>query len=59
MKYEEAIKKLETILSQLKNGQMPLSELTEKIKEAQDLVAFCKKSLTETSEEVDKLLENK
>jgi len=58
MTYEEAIKKLETILAQLKSGQMPLDELTAKIKEAKSLVDFCKKSLTETSGKVEELLNN-
>lgn len=56
MNYEEAIKKLETILAQLKSGQMPLSELTAKIKEAKELVEFCKKALTETADEVESML---
>lgn len=55
MNYEEAIKKLETILAQLKSGQMPLSELTAKIKEAEELVEFCKKALTETVDEVESM----
>lgn len=57
MTYEQAIQKLEGILSQLKTGQMPLAELTEKIKEAQALVAFCKKQIKDVSEETEKLLD--
>lgn len=56
MKFEEAIQKLEAILSQLRSGQMPLEELTAKIKEAKELVDICKKSLAETSEQVEKLI---
>lgn len=56
MKYEEALSQLEKILAQLKDGNMPLSDLTAKIKEAQQLVAFCQKCLSDTVTEVEKII---
>lgn len=59
MTYEQALTKLEKILADIKSGEMPLSELTKKISEAQELASFCKQCLTKTTEEVDKLLADK
>ncbi|MCQ2350995.1 MAG: exodeoxyribonuclease VII small subunit [Paludibacteraceae bacterium] len=56
MTYEEAMTRLDDILSKMKEGNLPLSELTEKIREARELVSFCKRILTQTTDDVDKLL---
>lgn len=58
MTYEQALEKLEKIVSEIKSGEMPLSDLTKKIDEAQKLTDFCKQCLVKTTEEVDKLLSN-
>ena len=42
MKYEEAIKELETIVSQIEKDELDIDQLTDRLKEAQKLIKFCK-----------------
>ena len=57
MKYEEAIKTLETIVSEMETGKLDLDQLEEKLKEAQQLIKICHDKLTKTDEEISKLLQ--
>ena len=57
MKYEEAIKNLESIVSLMESGKLDLDQLEEKLKEAQQLIKFCRDKLTKTDEEISKLLQ--
>lgn len=57
MKYEEAIKNLESIVSMMESGKMDLDQLEEKLKEAQQLIKLCRDKLTKTDEEISKLLQ--
>lgn len=57
MKYEEAIKTLETIVSEMESGKLDLDQLEEKLKEAQQLIKLCRDKLTKTDEEISKLLQ--
>lgn len=59
MTYEQSLTRLEEILSKIKDGTLPLSELTKNIEEAQRLAVFCRQCLTQTAEDVDKLLSDK
>jgi exodeoxyribonuclease VII small subunit len=43
--YEERITKLETLLSELENGDVALGELVEKYEEAAKLLLSCQKTL--------------
>ncbi len=56
MKYEEAMKKLETIVSDIEDNKLDIDKITEKLKEAQELIKFCKDKLYQTDQEVHKLL---
>lgn len=56
MKYEEAIKNLESIVSMMESGKLDLDQLEEKLKEAQHLIKLCRDKLTKTDEEISKLL---
>ncbi len=58
MKYEEAIKKLEQIVSDIENNRLDIDLISDKIKEAQELIKFCKDKLYKTDEEIQKLLED-
>ena len=58
MKYEEAIKKLEQIVSDIENNKLDIDLISDKIKEAQELIKFCKDKLYKTDEEIQKLLED-
>ena len=57
MKYEEAIKNLESIVSMMGSGKLDLDQLEEKLKEAQQLIKLCRDKLTKTDEEISKLLQ--
>ena len=57
MKYEEAIKNLESIVSMMESGKLDLDQLEENLKEAQQLIKLCRDKLTKTDEEISKLLQ--
>ena len=57
MKYEEAIKNIESIVSMMESGKLYLDQLEEKLKEAQQLIKLCRDKLTKTDEEISKLLQ--
>lgn len=59
MTYSESVKRLEEIISEIESGEMELDQLTDKLKEANQLIAKCQKKLTQTEEEVKKILQNK
>ena len=54
--YEEAIARLDVIISNIERGTLPLDQLTAQISEAQTLIAFCKKQLQATEQAVNSLL---
>lgn len=55
-KYEEAMKRLEEIVRQIENGEMDIDSLADKLKEAKQLMAFCKQKLISVEEEVNKIM---
>ena len=57
MKYEEAIKNLESIVSMMESGKLDLDQLEEKLKEAQQLIKLSRDKLTKSDEEISKLLQ--
>ena len=57
MKYEEAIKQLETIVRKMEQGEYDIDELTEQLKKAQQLIQLCRDKLTKTDEEIKKILQ--
>lgn len=56
MKYEEAIKELETIISQIEKNELDIDELTVRLKEAQQLIKLCKDKLYKTDEKIKAML---
>lgn len=58
MKYEEAMKRLEQIVSDIENNKLDIDLISDRIKEAQELIKFCKDKLYKTDEEIQKLLED-
>ena len=56
MKYEEAIKELEAIVSQIEKNELDIDQLTERLKEAKELVKLCKDKLYKTDEEIKSML---
>lgn len=57
MTYEQAMKRLEQIVKQIEVGEMNIDSLTANLKEAKNLVAFCKDKLTNVETEVKKCLD--
>ena len=56
MKYEEAMKKLETIVSDIEDNRLDIDMISEKLKEAQELIRFCKDKLYQTDKEIQELM---
>ena len=52
MKYEEAIKELETIVRKMENDELDIDTLGEQLKRAQTLIKLCRGKLTKTDEEI-------
>ncbi|KAA6318990.1 Exodeoxyribonuclease 7 small subunit [termite gut metagenome] len=57
--YSQAIKRLEEIVRQIDNNEMDIDILSEKIKEANEIILFCSEKLTKVDKEVEKLLAEK
>ncbi len=56
MTYEQAIKRLEEIVRNIESGQTDIDALSAALKEAKELVTFCKDKLTKAEEEVKEIL---
>ena len=56
MTYKEAFSKLENILLKLENNELDVDELSVNVKEASELIKFCKSKLFETEAEVEKII---
>ena len=54
--FEEKIKKLETIVTELESGEVPLDDAITKYTEAMKLSKECSNKLNEVSEKVNKIL---
>lgn len=57
IKYEEAVGQLEAIVRRMETGELDLDSLAEELKKAQKLIKMCKDKLTQTDEEIKKMLE--
>ncbi len=51
-KYSEALDELETIASQIEQGEVDIDSLAEKIKRANQLIKICRDRLEKTDEEI-------
>ncbi|MGX8690201.1 MAG: exodeoxyribonuclease VII small subunit [Bacteroidaceae bacterium] len=58
MKYEEAMKQLEKIVAEIEENKLDMDRIGESLKEARELIKFCKDKLYETDEEIKKILES-
>ena len=54
--YEQALARIEEITGQIETGEMNVDELAKQVKEASDLLKFCKSKLFETEQEIEKIL---
>ncbi len=57
MTYEEAVARLETLVGQVENNELGIDSLAPALREAQELIAFCKQKLYATDEEIQKILQ--
>lgn len=58
IKYETAMRQLEGIAAKMENGELDIDSLCEQLKTAQKLIAQCKDKLTQTDEEINKILKS-
>ena len=56
MKYEEAMKQLEQIVSKMENDELDIDQMSEQLKKAQQLIKLCKDKLMKTDKESQKIL---
>ena len=56
--YTQSVNELETILAELEsNNDIDMEQISEKVKKASELLAFCKKQLHEIDADLEKILE--
>ena len=58
LSYQKALDEIQDIIYQIENKDIPVDELTKKIKRVSFLIDFCKKNLHDTEIEINKLLES-
>ena len=56
MKYEEAMKQLEQIVSKMENDELDIDQMSEQLKKAQQLIKLCKDKLMKTDKDIQKIL---
>ena len=54
--YVEAFQELQTIVSEIEQGEISVDELSEKVKRAALLIKLCKSKLSTTEDDVNKIL---
>ena len=57
--YSQAMARLETIVRQVDNNELEVDELVEKIKEANEIIAFCSEKLKKADMEIEQMLADK
>lgn len=55
--YEEAVRRVETLVAQLENNELDIDTLSKRLVEAQQLLALCRDKLTRADEEIHKILD--
>ena len=55
--YEEALQELQQIVAQLQEDTVSVDELSEKVKRAAELIAYCREKLRTTEESLEGLFE--
>ncbi len=55
--YTQAKNELEEIVQAIETGELDVDALTQKVKRASELIAFCKEKLTKTDNDLQKILE--
>ena len=55
LKYEEAVKQLETIARKMEANEYDIDEIDVQLKTAQQLIKFCRDKLTQAEEDIQKI----
>lgn len=55
--YSQAKRELEEIVTAIESNELDVDALTEKVKRASELIAFCKEKLTKTDKELQKIID--
>lgn len=55
--YTQAFEELQSIVKKMENAEISVDELSEIIKRASFLITICKNKLTQTEEEVNKIID--
>ena len=58
MSYDEQLKQLEQIVSEIESGQLSIDQLAAKVKTATNLLADCLKHLTKVEFDINKILKS-
>lgn len=58
IKYEEALREIEEIVSRLENDEIDIDSLSTELKKAQKLIKQCKDVLEKTEQDVKSILDN-
>ncbi len=56
MTYENALGKLQTIISSIENEEVSIDKLSKKVKEANQLIQFCKTKLRDVEAEIQEVV---
>ena len=59
LKFEEALKKLETVVSELESGNLPLEVSLARYEEGVKLIRLCQKKLSEAKKRIEILVKTK
>ena len=57
--YSQAMARLETIVRQVDSNELEIDDLVEKIKEANEIIAFCSEKFKKADTEIEKLFADK
>lgn len=55
--YGKAMNELQTLMNEIESNQLDIDQLMNKVKRASELIKFCKKQLTKTNEDIQKVLD--
>lgn len=55
--YQSAIDELEQILNKMESNELEIDSLSDQVKRASELIAFCKNKLKKTEEDVEEILD--
>lgn len=58
IKYKEAIKKIETLVSQIEGEEPDVDNLSEMVKEALELLQYCRQHLKQTEDDLNQALQD-